>query len=564
MNGERVPAIAVLSLSTLACILLFAAGFSDACVYLSEVCPNPQDDAKNEWIELHNNCTNDVNLTGFLIGDPQKNYSLSGTLLGWGFVVAANSESLFTEKWNASGLLVGLDGVNNWMNNDGDNITLYNGSARMDNLSYTGVSKNQCWIRCAGAWLKTANATPGYSNDCPGDAVPASNETVGNETAENATTAEYDYSGISLDVCGPEEPVRFGDLAQIKAVLHTGGHAVPLRLVTYLYSPHWASIDMEGEAIHYSLNEAKAALDIDTPEDGKDVILHLPLLVRNNCDGDYESGIYTGKVKIYKRGTNRTVGEETFSVTLDGNNPVFCPEKCKKCKECECVKASCSSGAAVAPAAQGKNGSTSIPKEGATKYFSVDDVAAAVPAGGMISTNVTIRNAFGTETAFTVYSYAYDGNMCLSLGKAPAGWMKGWDANKQAVTVESGGTAGIELLNMIPADVTPGSYSYRVRLKYGDEKEDATFSLMVTAPQKAPGGSEVPDANKSAGASQDNGKKAGANKTASGNANNYSGGTKGGAPTTGMTAAQKGGNGQKDVLSALYEAIASFFSFFKF
>ncbi len=446
---------------------------ASACLYLSEIYPSPSG-TNNEWLEIYNNCNVSVKLTVITINDST---AFSKTLYGATnstFIVVANRQELLESEFGLlDAMIVNLSYGRHWMDLDGDTIYLLNGSEIIDIVTYDKIEYLHSWSLCNGTWKETENATPGYENICPEEAeTPPVNDTLDNETEEN-TMHEFDFSGISLDVYGPAEPARFGDFAQVKAVLHAGGNRVPLRIVAYIYTPHWVSVDLDGETIRSKLNETKTALDIETPEDGEDVILQLPLFVKDNCDGDYEDGIYTGKVRVYRQGTDETVAVENFNITLSGNNDIFCCEECDDCK-CPEKKCTCASGS-----------SQSAAKKDQPEIMELLEFSETVQAGVPFETKVRVENTETGRQTFSVYSYAYEGSRCISMGLKGPGWEKTWIANMQSFELGAGEFAEINLSNMFGDDISPDIYTFRVRLKYMEKTVDITRSIKVTpAPER--------------------------------------------------------------------------------
>lgn len=82
---------------------------------------------------------------------------------------------------------------------------------------------------------------------------------------------------------------------------------------------------------------------------------------------------------------------------------------------------------------------------------------------------VRVMNNETNSRNFTVYSYVFDGTKLLSEGT--------WDANAQTLTVGAWRTADVTLDNKLKANVTPGNYKLRVRIK---DVKDLTRNIAVT------------------------------------------------------------------------------------
>ncbi len=470
-----------------------------------------------------------VNLSDIRLNDSSSFSKQLNGLTNDTLVIVANRQDLFEAvPGTANFTIVNLSYGKSWMNNDGDTVYLLNATVLLDSMVYISSVTGHSWSLCNGTWTETENATPGSENSCPEESGYVHvNGTDGNATTENATEV-FDYSGIFLDVSGPAMPVRFGDFSQVKAVLHTGGNKVPLRIVTYIYKPHWVSVDLEGNNIHYYLNETQTALEIEIPENGEDVILHLPLFIKSNCDGEYENGVYTGNVRVYEGDEDKEVDEDTFNITISGNNPIFC---CDECDDCDCPdnKCSCSTG-----------NTYSATKGEKTEFIELLAYDDTVRAGVPFETTVRIENTENREQTFSVYSYAYEGSRCLSLGFDGSEWKKTWTANKNSFELAPGKSFDITLKNAFENGTIPGIYTFRIRLKYLERNVDITRDMKVTP---------APEAEKNAKVFDD------IEIITDGNEEND-------IPITGMAAAGKESTG---VLQGVYEMLVSWLaSVFKF
>ncbi len=123
-------------------------------VVINEFMPNPVGtEPDNEWVELYNNDSSTVNITGWKLGDMQSNYTLSGVIASGGF-------GLY------NGTTTGLQ-----LSNTADAVYLYNSSgALVDGKSYNSTTENVSYMRSTnggGLWVlsnSTNPPTPGTSN----------------------------------------------------------------------------------------------------------------------------------------------------------------------------------------------------------------------------------------------------------------------------------------------------------------------------------------------------------------------------------------------------------------
>ncbi len=117
--------------------------------------------SNNDWIELYNTSNSQVDLNGWLVKD-----------------AVGNDKKYSSLVIPASGYCV--TDFSNWLNNNGDTIELYNGSQKIDCVSYGGGSScgngasapapetGQVAARRpngTGTWQISSMITSGYSND---------------------------------------------------------------------------------------------------------------------------------------------------------------------------------------------------------------------------------------------------------------------------------------------------------------------------------------------------------------------------------------------------------------
>jgi hypothetical protein len=196
----------------------------------------------------------------------------------------------------------------------------------------------------------------------------------------------------------------------------------------------------------------------------------------------YPKGVYTGRVRVYIDGTDMVVAQDTFNISLLGNNPMFCLE-CPKCEKTACNSNSCPSIDSCRDGFLGDE--TPNESQGIGKHLihviSYDD---HVPAGSVLKALIKIENVLNATEKFSVYSYIFNGSRCVSLGFDRGSWRNVWDANKKTSELSNGSSFVLALENMIDDETVPGIYKFRIRLKYGDETKDVTKDITVTPPLK--------------------------------------------------------------------------------
>ncbi len=192
---KRVDALAAIN---------YLEGTNQHNITINEFLPNPTgfDNAampNGEWVELHNNGTIAVNLSGFVL------YDLHDT------------NALYITDTNIAGdlvlqpdeyLVVYRDGDSDFsLNNDGDEVRLYDGypvsaSNLIDSVNYTGSTKDSSWSLIDGNWEQTI-PTPGAENS-----YTAQNETgivervIDGDTLELETSERVRLTGIDTPEVG--------------------------------------------------------------------------------------------------------------------------------------------------------------------------------------------------------------------------------------------------------------------------------------------------------------------------------------------------------------------------
>ncbi len=343
-------------------------------------------------------------------------------------------------------------------------------------------------IRCA-----EASAAPGgnFSGNCtwrapcemqPGETrmlatldIRASGELLGESQLYVTARGPDDMGEFTLEVPAEQGTARFGEFRNVMASMYTGNMDLPIRIVTYIYSPRWITDDLDGETIHTNLNETKASIVVQETGRGEKLVLGLPIFIKPDCDGEYDDGIYTGRVRVYEESTGNVVAEERFNITVSGRNGMMCME-CEDCDCQDCGDSSCSSF-------QTPPATTDDQRKG--YMMEVTKSAATAEAGSEIETVVTVSNRLGRGAEFSIYSYAYSGSKCITLGRDNGTLKRTWTANTETFSLEPGQSTDKVLSNVVWDDAEPGTYDLRVRLRYGDSKEDITLSLNVTPENKS-------------------------------------------------------------------------------
>jgi len=160
-------------------IVLLMLPFVSADVYLNEINAVPFDDnSLYEWVEIYN-FGDEVNLSGWKIGDERKNDSLEGALFyGQGMILESNSYAVITgsatrayDNYNCSKNILKLYVGDNTigygrLSNSGEFVYLYDSyDDLIDFIEYPSLTKGETYSRKnLSVWWKS-NPTMGYGND---------------------------------------------------------------------------------------------------------------------------------------------------------------------------------------------------------------------------------------------------------------------------------------------------------------------------------------------------------------------------------------------------------------
>jgi hypothetical protein len=380
----------------------------------------------------------------------------------------------------------------------------YNSSARINVSVFIMVEELGLTISCGGfessnSTLATINCSwivpeSVEENGCRFEAYPVieyDGSVIAGIPRIIAVGCVVDYGDPFIEAFNPAGSTRFGDFALVKSLLYTGSLDFPVRIVTYIYRPKWASVDLEGMTIRTHLNDTNTALLLDDIKMGENITLFLPLLVKLSCGGEYTPGVYQGRVRIYRDGSDDIVVQDTFNISLNGNNGLFCPAECPKCEQqCSCGSCPASCSCQIPPTV--KNDEKEVKERKIIEFVSFQENPTA---GEVFKTAVRIDNFLNVTGNFSIYSYVFEGSRCVSLGFDGKSWKNVWHANRQNINVAAGSSLNVTLENMIENDTVPGDYKLRVRLIFDDKSRDITESVHVSPAKRISPRPPVPGMN---------------------------------------------------------------------
>ena len=159
-------------------IIIIVVKTAYANLIINEVMAAPFDDESlNEWVELYNNGSEAINVSGFLFGDNSGNDTIEGGLYrGEGTIIPAYGYAIMTDhstrvydNFNYSDYAIKLyvddDSVGNGLKNSGESLYLYDNSMQLiDRMDYNETEKGNCFAFINGSWQESF-CTAGYPNN---------------------------------------------------------------------------------------------------------------------------------------------------------------------------------------------------------------------------------------------------------------------------------------------------------------------------------------------------------------------------------------------------------------
>ncbi|MCH8067084.1 MAG: lamin tail domain-containing protein [Nanoarchaeota archaeon] len=148
---------------------------------INEIMANPPgditDESLNEWIEIYNNDSVEVNVSNWSIGDDSDIdiiegglFNKEGTIIpAFGYAIITDDKTRVYNNFNVSSDAIRLyvdDGaIGNGLKNDGETIYLYDTNGNLiDKKTYNKTTEDLSWAYLNGS-LHKANPTPGFAND---------------------------------------------------------------------------------------------------------------------------------------------------------------------------------------------------------------------------------------------------------------------------------------------------------------------------------------------------------------------------------------------------------------
>ncbi|MCK4335972.1 MAG: lamin tail domain-containing protein [Candidatus Aenigmarchaeota archaeon] len=425
-------------------IVLLLTACNVQAIVINEIMPDPDDGCWDcsEWIEITSYVN--VSLENITVDTGENPITLNGSINAGEFIIITKNSTTFSEIWNPSAIVFECRRMS--LHNDGDNITIYNGSEVLQKVEYKSSEKNRSYGLCNQTFVLQNISTPGFSNMCDSEEINETNTTNG--TCDLSLTIISDlvftsgekhnyYLWVEDENCDQTEKevkieYRIEDLfgTIIKSKYITNQSITCYKNI----SRQWTPREIEGSEACY----IKA------------------LIIDSACNDSDPSNDIAEKLIVVKGGTPD-------------------PGPCPPCETTE-ETSTCSCGPCPTCISEEET------KEEEKPEFEILSCPDEMEKDSEIEIKINLENPSLDKKNYTVYSYIYEGKKPLSLGFNGENWLNTWDANKQNVSIPGNSSLNLTLKNRIANDTEPGKYKLRVRIWLDGKKHDITNDIIIKEP----------------------------------------------------------------------------------
>ena len=141
---------------------------NSSALIINEIMADPiADETLNEWIELYNNESKEIDVSNWIIGDNADNDSIEGGLYGkegtiikpFGFAILTDDNTRAYNNFNVSPdaikLYVDDSSMGNGLGNDGETIYLFDSSSNIiDKKEYNKTNEGLSWALINGTLVQ--------------------------------------------------------------------------------------------------------------------------------------------------------------------------------------------------------------------------------------------------------------------------------------------------------------------------------------------------------------------------------------------------------------------------
>lgn len=509
--------------------LLLVLPVAHSAISISEIMAAPEgEDDLNEWVELYNNGSEPINLSGWIIGDLADNDTLEGGLFfGQGAIIPPGGFALITDdktrvydNFNVSPEAVHLysddASIGNGLSNNNDSVFLFDSlGSLIDQFPYSRTASGKSIVRIDGAQA-LAFPTPGFPNGgsasisdedyCDWALEPILNQTIfpdpqsfswkiratrlqGNRTYLNATAAITDLFGSTVAQNSPftDDPATFQKTSSafspnlkpgfsylLSAALSTGCKDVNPQ--NNKAEKSFAILDKPKE------NSSFLAIEniLDLGEDKKVAFgesIRVRVLAYRGDTGSKVVSLFLedGKDRISKQSSFSV--EEKFSeqrITIPVQLKFNCDDKFDAGSYTLSVKGLGTETSSRVKVEENRknpcpeNAETQKPVT-STPLVALKKVPSSIPANGSIPISVAITNPGDEGHLIRIWSYVNRGSKSYSGDR---------EGNVQEMVISPNSNETVTLTNSI-ADADAGIYSLMVKYEKDGQKTQHSLSSPV-------------------------------------------------------------------------------------
>jgi len=451
-------------LAALSIFLLIFLATDSSALQITEIMFNPNgSDSGREWIEIYNNNSQEINLSGMIFYESETNHKIESInakyiLYSKQYAIIVDKLQLFLEDYpwleqsNTTESNITIFDSAFSLLNTGEYIALKINNTEITGINYSlllqNASINEGFSLCFKnlTWEKSncSGGSPGLA-DCLNQSANLSNSTTNNQTDENITE-----ENSSPDNATNFDNVTNNNLCDIalnieteKAILenkekikykHRLSNLADTKKYNYTIE-YWIE-DIFNTSIKEKRNTTNVNKKQWTPSiKAKLSVAFLKAVVHPGCNDTNLSNNYAEMMLIIKH-----------------------PEYEQEVEECDCKEESSST----------EKSSTTAKQSKPDIEYSLHALPKSITQNSTLSFNATIINNDDKEHEIMLYSYAYRGNKCIS-----------GDGNRTLNTIrfmiKSENSRTIELHNIIN-DPKPGEY--KIKLTVNKDRQKTSKQLV--------------------------------------------------------------------------------------
>lgn len=434
-------------------LLIFIATDSSA-FQITEIMFNPNgSDSGREWIEIYNNDSQEINLSGMVVYESETNHKTESInteyiLYPKQYAIIVDKLQLFLEDYpwleqsNTTESNSTIFDSSFSLLNTGEYIALKINNTEITGINYSIILQNTsidegfslCFKNLTWEKSNCFGGSPGLA-DCLNQSINLSNSTINNQTDENITeensTQENNICDIALNI--ETEKAILENKEKIK-YKHRLSNLADTKKYNYTIE-YWIE-DIFNTSIKEKRNTTNVNKKQWTPSiKAKLSVAFLSAVVYPDCNDTNLSNNYAEIMLIIKH-----------------------PEYEEEVEECDCKTESSST----------EESSTAAKQSKPEIEYSLHALPKSITQNSTLSFNATIINNDDKEHEIMLYSYAYRGNKCIS-----------GDGNRTLntikFTIQPDSKKTIEMNNAIN-DPKPGEY--KIKLVVNKDRQKTSKQLV--------------------------------------------------------------------------------------